>query len=647
MARSGHPDGDKPSGGVTIGNIFGGIHNSIIAGRDVIIKLFNITINVIAGNVDEQRIQRAERDRRAMLELVKLTWVKGVLEQSLHGAVMIELGMEERAGAVEHPWDRVLQMPGQLARPIAHGTKIVSVFDAMSQALLILGAPGSGKTTMLLELARDLIARTEKDLTLPIPVVLNLSSWAEKCQPIAEWLVEELNTKYNIPKKIARPWVDNDELLLLLDGLDEVKLERRDACVRAINDFRQGHGLVPLAVCSRVADYEALVARLKLHGAVLLRPLTPKQVDKYLEGAGVELLAVCKTLRHDPSLQELAQSPLMLSIMTLAYRGMSVQDLGSVDSVEARRKHVFDAYIQQMLERVGRSKRELYSQGQTQHWLTWLAQKMIEHRQSVFLLERMRRSWLQTRAQQRLHGVISGLVSGLVIGPFWGLFFGLLGGLDWALGVGLVFGLSGGLGLGLSEAVRPTELLKWSWKRGRRALDGRLVAGLVVLGLVVGLFGGPVAGPVVALVFGLVNGLVNGLESAELETRTVPNQGIRQSMTNAIIVVLVSGLGGGLALGLAVGLVVARWGGGLVVGSFFGLGGGLAAGLAFGLEHGGAAVIQHYTLRFILCCDGYIPWNYARFLDYAAERIFLRKVGGGYIFVHRLLMEYFASLEPG
>jgi hypothetical protein len=33
------------------------------------------------------------------------------------------------------------------------------------------------------------------------------------------------------------------------------------------------------------------------------------------------------------------------------------------------------------------------------------------------------------------------------------------------------------------------------------------------------------------------------------------------------------------------------------------------------------------------------------FLDYAAERMFLRKVGGGYIFVHRLLQDYFAALE--
>jgi hypothetical protein len=40
-----------------------------------------------------------------------------------------------------------------------------------------------------------------------------------------------------------------------------------------------------------------------------------------------------------------------------------------------------------------------------------------------------------------------------------------------------------------------------------------------------------------------------------------------------------------------------------------------------------------------------VPWNYARFLDYAAEHILLRKVGGGYIFTHRLLLEHFATLD--
>jgi hypothetical protein len=50
-------------------------------------------------------------------------------------------------------------------------------------------------------------------------------------------------------------------------------------------------------------------------------------------------------------------------------------------------------------------------------------------------------------------------------------------------------------------------------------------------------------------------------------------------------------------------------------------------------------------VRSLLWRNGSLPWNYPRFLDYAAERILLRKVGGGYIFVHRLLLEYFVSLE--
>ena len=60
---------------------------------------------------------------------------------------------------------------------------------------------------------------------------------------------------------------------------------------------------------------------------------------------------------------------------------------------------------------------------------------------------------------------------------------------------------------------------------------------------------------------------------------------------------------------------------------------------------GGWAYLRHYVLRLLLWRAGAIPWNYPRFLDYAAEHILLRKVGGGYIFVHRLLLEYFASLD--
>ncbi|QYO63721.1 hypothetical protein [Leptolyngbya sp. 7M] len=69
----------------------------------------------------------------------------------------------------------------------------------------------------------------------------------------------------------------------------------------------------------------------------------------------------------------------------------------------------------------------------------------------------------------------------------------------------------------------------------------------------------------------------------------------------------------------------------------------LILGLSVGLVYGGLACIQHFNLRLILYRKGRIPWNYARFLDYAAERLLMKKVGGGYVFVHRMLMEHFAQ----
>ena len=65
------------------------------------------------------------------------------------------------------------------------------------------------------------------------------------------------------------------------------------------------------------------------------------------------------------------------------------------------------------------------------------------------------------------------------------------------------------------------------------------------------------------------------------------------------------------------------------------------------LRLGGQACLQHFTLRLILYFKGFIPWNYAKFLDWASDKLFLQKVGGGYIFIHRSLMEHFAEMENG
>lgn len=56
--------------------------------------------------------------------------------------------------------------------------------------------------------------------------------------------------------------------------------------------------------------------------------------------------------------------------------------------------------------------------------------------------------------------------------------------------------------------------------------------------------------------------------------------------------------------------------------------------------------MQHSVLRLVLSMRRYAPLNYARFLDYATDELnFLQKVGGGYVFVHRYLLEHFEAME--
>ncbi len=585
-----------------------------------------------AGAVPSHLSPQEQRNRSRMLDKVEAFWVKGVLDQSLYQMARLELAFEHAPAQVSHPWETILQQANQPNQTLPVGKPVIAVFDDLLGELLILGAPGGGKTTMLLELTRDLIARARNNEQHPIPVVFNLSTWATKRQPLGNWLTEELNQRYDVPRKLAQDWVAVNALLPLLDGLDEVAAEHRDACVAAINDYRtEAEGFVPLAVCSRIAEYRTLTRKLRLQGAIVIQPLSKPQVDEYLKGVGRPLAAVRAALRDDPTLWELMDSPLMLSIVALAYEDTSAAKRPASPTPEERRRQLFDDYIAAMFARPGRSKgTAAYTQHQAVHSLSWLAAQMVAHHQTMLYIERMQPEWLP-QARQRGYVVRMRLINGLLAGLLGGLVFGLLGGLVFGLlagrGYGLLVGLILGLGVGRLDQIAIVETFRWSWEavwsRWRLVLS-------------VGLLGG------------LLGGLGVGLVQGELVLKATPNQGIRRSARSALVLGLGSGLGLGPFTGLLVGLLVGLFTGpliGLLVGLLVGLGSGLSFGLFLALRNGGFAVLQHYTLRWLLYRNGSLPLRLVPFLDYCAERIFLRKVGGGYIFVHRLLMEHFASLQ--
>ena len=294
-------------------------------------------------------------ERRSLLILlsrVRQFWIEGVLERSVYGAALLELGKERLQGAVEHPWERVLELPDDAPQQVPLDRSIVEVFHKSGRSLLIASEPGSGKTTTLLELARGLLTCAERDPSQPAPVVFNLSTWGEKRQRLLDWLVGELASKYYVPSRIGRAWLQDNRLLLMLDGLDEVKSEHRAGCVESINSFIQEFGVPGLAVCSRLSEYTALPVRLKLQGAVRLQLLTPDQVDAYLAKAGSRLESLRRALREDEVLQSLARTPLMLSIMSLAYQDQPVGALQGADSdtPESRRLRILETYVERMFD---------------------------------------------------------------------------------------------------------------------------------------------------------------------------------------------------------------------------------------------------------------------------------------------------------
>jgi DNA polymerase III delta prime subunit len=644
---------------------------------------------------------QAYRHRQILLNKVRNYWVKGVLETSLHDKVLLELGLEERFDAVNHPWGMMWETPEQPRQALPPGMRVIHKFDEMGEgrSLLILGEPGSGKTTTLLELARDLLQQAEQDTDQPIPVVFNLSSWSR--QNLADWLAQELNTKYQVSKLLAKTWLRNQQLMLLLDGLDEVATERREACVDAINQFMQQYGQTEIIICSRIRDYEALPNRLNIQGAICIQPLTVEQIHQYLSQSGVEG-TICNVFQTNPVLQELAKSPLILNIAVLAYQDLTVETFPKL-TLEEQQAYLFDVYIDRMLAR--RNSDRSYPKEQAKRWLSWLAQIMLQQSQTVFLIERIRFTWLKTQRQKWGYAV----AGSMIFGGLFGLIFGISAGIGYGIqrglaivplyillyiptqipntrlifafqqmpsnrlqkmlvhsvfsaGAGLVIGIGFALVIGMNEGFRsgfiisaiaclltwlmdsltngmltlgmlePAETLKWSWVNVKSKLIFWLIFGLVGgLHLGLGILKSSLATSLLSgLLFGLSAGLLLGLSSSsEIATKTIPNQGIWQSAKISVIVALI---------GLLFLSSVATW---LAIPIFYGA----FFGLVLGAYMGGGACAEHLTLRTVYWWDGHMPWNYTRFLDWATEHLFLQKVGGGYIFIHRSLLEHFAQLE--
>jgi serine/threonine protein kinase len=649
------------------------------------------------------------------------------LDQSLEGTIHLPLPLELVPEATARPADRVLPVPRRRMMLPDH-MRVVDVLDdaggVTGDGLLILGEPGAGKTTLLVELAAQLADRAEHDASQPLPLYLPLSTWAVKKRPLNEWVIEQLDRLYKIAPEVGRRLLERErpEALLLLDGLDEMtRHESRGACVREINRFSAEYPLA-LVVSSRRAEYEALWPPLQLETAVLVRPLAPELVIARLRAYDAQ--GVLTILDEDPSILELLTSPLLLSMLTLAYAGRDADDIPLRGPPEERLSTLIHDYVERRfeLERLAGGAND-YPPERTVHWLKTLASGLERYQQSIFLIERLRADVLPSPHAARLvrmapkvaFGLGAGVITAVaaealakrikydeipelqvlmwivvgaaadaiqplrfrtrlacwvalatLLGTIYGLALGqdLEGIVSQCLYYVAQFAAIGELLVRLLPPdIRPAEGLNWSWQRTRpyivRGLLGGIVAGSAFGWLFITTIrqqGGEVGahgywlivfGPTIGLLWAGSRGVGRGLTPVPQEARNRPNEGIRQSARNGLIVGLVT-------LALVTATVLLGFGGWALVADadpdaftyvlVLAIAWGCGCGLLLGLACGGGAALQHTVLRVFLWRHGLAPLRYTRWLGYGIQlRLLYWGIGGGHRFIHRVVQDHFAN----
>jgi hypothetical protein len=695
----------------------------------MVVELFSPNIDYMAARAD-------------MLHKIRRMWIDGVLkDMAAPSGIPFKINIHVNE-------DPVSSMKAILSSRHADSVTedICAIFDNVDHRLLILGGPGSGKTFKLLELLRDLLVRAEENPSVPIPVVLNLSSWAawaDKKKTMADWLISELMSVYGIPYRLARHWVGAEKLALLLDGLDEItaggvepgsESEKRaqeksqgcrTKCLEALNKYVDRGGIW-VGLCCREEEYAALGTRLHTRrdsSTARVMPLTDNQVKSFLENAGPALKSLRGAVEQDQTLREMARTPFLLMTMTIAYKeatGLNTKVIveGGKGGEEARRRDLFEKYVRARYEKVRPSLIDRYPVEDTRHYLGELAEKMEQGDSKLFFVDQLQPNniWLSS---------FDRWVYRLIVAFFLLLFIGVIVGLPtgWAIGyelskasttlerlgnfdlktmymtilfcggivaVGFVFSKNWGLGIALGLAVGAGRAIIRAKSTDNNSLYDWVLQGVVSAALGIGVLApimylrhherdrirllqrskfylrhafmgvgaailvGTTLGVILTLTHELRASLARGLSfgivlmlilalsygylSSTYEIKTSPNQAMQHSIVTALWSALLCSLAGAIGFGVVYGSLL-TWEHG-IINTILGLSMG-----SISLGFGGIPVMQHLGLRIVLAIRRLMPLKLIKFLEEVRKLHLMRRVGGGYVFQHEYLRDYFRKLR--
>lgn len=222
------------------------------------------------------------------------------------------------------------------------------VFTTTPDHALLLGQPGSGKTTAL-EYLQATQARKSLDPQNPriIPVLISLKPFQPE-EGIWPLITAELHRLgVTMTPQETRKLLQSDRFaaLLLFDGLNEVPMDRRDRCVRDLNQLGCRHQA--LLISCREHDYYASAAFKDVDlKAFILQELRDEDVTFYLTELNKQNPE--RQVKLSEELRTLARIPLHLSII--------VELITTEGAAPASRSGLIDKFIESRLFREHRAQ---------------------------------------------------------------------------------------------------------------------------------------------------------------------------------------------------------------------------------------------------------------------------------------------------
>lgn len=529
---------------------------------------------------------------------------------------------------------------------------ITEVFERVpSGRLVMLGAPGSGKTVLAVRLVTSISERRKDGL---LAVLLPLASW--NCEKLSfhAWVISRLTEDYpnavtstgeagEQETKLLMKLLRSGKVVFVLDGLDELPASLRADTIDQLN--KQLSDREPIVLTCRSAEYEEADRVLRGAAVVEIQPLDPSSICEYLhyltpprprDRQKWDPIQAELTSNPTGPLAQALDTPLMVWLARTVF-GNTAECPGLLVSREEDGSRLFptsssikDYLLDHVISAtyattmVDDANYRRVSGKSAERWLTFLAVHMAKCGTYDLAAWHLHR-WMNRTSKFLVYGCAFGAVIGwsgaLLYSPRFGLSFGIITGLS-----------AGGAAAYAGPAEPPygresEEPFLEKYKSGLSFTVSLWAASGLAAAISLGFRSGILVWCWEALAAAVAGALAVLLSQTKIDTQN------KQATAPATVLKLSS-------------RVTLAWA--LIFGSLLGLGMGLSEGADAALVAGLIGVLGAVLANAwggLVATRGYfalgrrLPWGLMAFLADAHRRGILRQVGAVYQFRHATIQD--------